>query len=309
MLEPNAGGRALKLARVALPLSDSRSASGGHAANNEVTWGAELAQGRDESLAVDVAVSGDRGVAVWDDVAGDDKRSVIQLATFDPQSLRSVTTARPVSPPKSDAEQPRVVPRPGGFWLAWLVTTEAERDKPPSKAGPKKDKDDVPDEEHAGETFGASWIEVMPLDGNGSPTSTARRATAADGHVLAFDLEPGDDGAAILAWRDDESPTGSGGGSVLAATVRLGGIGEPRVVTEENVGAGTPDLLPGWIGIAGPSGPKRFAPLAPDGTLAGDLAVEPVFGAGEPIAGSGNDVLVATPAGKAMRLSLVRCAR
>ena len=98
MLEPNAGGRAIKVARV----------EGDH-----VTWGAELAEGRDESLALDIAASGERAVIVWDDVTRDGKRSRIMLASADVGTLRSVTSARPVSQPSTDAEMPRVLGRPG----------------------------------------------------------------------------------------------------------------------------------------------------------------------------------------------------
>jgi hypothetical protein len=289
LLEPNAGGRALKIAKVT---------------DEQVTWGAELAQGRDESLAFDLAAGASRGIAVWDDVGKDRKRSSIQLATFDPGAPHSVTSARPVTGPKVDADSPRVVVRPGGFWLAYIARAERANAtaKPPARG--EEERDDAP----GGETIGTAWVEMVPLDDNGSPTAAPRRATPKEGNVLAFDLEIGDDGAAILAWRDDDTPTGSSGGRVSTTLVRLGGISEPRVLADEEVGDGVPDLLPGWIAVSNISGPKRLAPMSPLGEEIGPLQPEPSIGIAEPLAATRDAILLARPAGKAIRLSVVRCA-
>jgi hypothetical protein len=289
LLEPNAGGRALKIAKVV---------------DDQVTWGAELAQGRDESLAFDLAVGASRGIAVWDDVGKDRKRSSIQLATFDPGSPHSVTSARPVTGPKVDADSPHVVVRPGGFWLAYIARAESANAtaKPPARG--EEERDDAP----PGEAIGNAWVEVVPLDDNGSPTATPRRATPKNGNVLGFDLEIGDDGAAILAWRDDDTPTGSSGGSVSATLVRLGGIGEPRVLTDQEIGVGVPDLLPGWIAVSNVSGPKHLAQMNALGEMLGPLQPEPSIGIAEPLAATKDAILLARPAGKAIRLSVVRCA-
>jgi len=81
MLEPNAGGRAIRLAKVE---------------GEQVTWGPELAEGRDESLALDLAAAGERAVVVWDDMTRDGKRSRIMMASLDTATLRSVTSPRPI---------------------------------------------------------------------------------------------------------------------------------------------------------------------------------------------------------------------
>ncbi|WP_437975998.1 hypothetical protein WMF11_51295 [Sorangium sp. So ce295] len=317
MLEPNAGGRAIKVARV----------EGDH-----VTWGAELAEGRDESLALDIAASGERAVIVWDDVTRDGKRSRIMLASADVGTLRSVTSARPVSQPNTDAEMPRVLGRPGGYWLAYIARAE----EPARKAAAKKDDGDE-DTAAAGETITHQWIEVVPLDEAGALTATPRAVTPKNGHVLAYDLTLGDDDGLILALRDDDTPSGSIGGRISAVLVRLGGASEPRVLVggdrEQDappeaalgLGAGVPALLPGargpggqdpakpagaaaWLAIANASGPTQLAALTARGELEGGLQAEPALGRGEPIAASAEALLVAHPAGKAMKLALLRCA-
>ena len=78
LLEPNAGGRSIKIAE---------------GAGSEVTWGIELAEGRDDSLALDLAASGARAIVVWDDVPSSAKRSSVMLSSFDVATMRSVTSA------------------------------------------------------------------------------------------------------------------------------------------------------------------------------------------------------------------------
>ena len=199
MSEPNASGHSLKVAKIV---------------GENVTWGPELAEGRDESPAYDLAIGATRAALVWDDPSPDSKRSNVVLSTFDPGTLRSATAARPISPPKTDADSPRIIARAGGFWLAYIAHADEDapklrKDKAPGdddKPSKKSKDDDVENDIDLGETIAAAWIEMIPLDENGAPASTPRRATPKDGHVLAFDLEAGDDGSAILAWRDDDTP-------------------------------------------------------------------------------------------------------
>lgn len=298
MLEPNAGGRAIKIAKLA---------------EGAVTWGAELAEGRDESLAMDLASSGDRAVLVWDDVPKDGKRSVVMLASFDVATLRSTTSPRPVSPPSVDADSPRIVPRPGGYWLSYVAQAasaeaKAESDPKSPKNRPKKRPRNEVDEERGGEAIINRWVELMPLDEAGAGAATPRAVTPKNGHVLAYDVEVGEDGSAVVAFRDDDTPSGSSGGRVALVAVRLGGPGEVRVVAEEGVGAGVPELLPGWLAVASLSGPLRLAPVTAAGEVAGPLAPEASLGVGgEVLAATREALLVARPAGKAMKLSITKC--
>jgi hypothetical protein len=89
--------------------------------------------------------------------------------------------------------------------------------------------------------------------------------------------------------------------------VRLSGLGEPQLVTEEGTTTGVPDLLPGWMAIASLSGATRLGPLSEKGELVGELRREPEVGNGEILAGTRVSLLVARPAGKAMKLSVVAC--
>lgn len=289
MLEPNAGGRAVKVAKVT---------------GTEVTWGAEFAEGHDDSLTVDLAASGTRALVVWDDVLGTaehDRRSSVMLGSFDVETMRSATAARPVSAPAIDAASPRIVARPGGYWLAYLARGDADA-KQPAKKG-----EDEEDDTAEGEAITTGWVEVVPLDENGAPVSTPRAVTPKKGYAHSFDIEIGEDGGLLVAFRDDDTPTGAGGGKLSAVFVRLGGVGQPRVLAEEAPGLGIPDLLPGFISVSSTTGATRVATLSPRGELLDELAPEPSLGTGHPLAAARDTFLWARPLGRAMRLSVVRC--
>jgi hypothetical protein len=288
MIEPNAGGRALKVSKV----------DGDH-----VTWGPELAEGRDDSLALDVAASQKRAIIVWDDLVGTSSRSAIMLAGLDVTTMRIIANARPVSAESEDAERPRIVARPGGYWLAYAVRGKAP--KPSRKEGEKKRDDD--EDRELGEAITTSYVELVPLDESGAPVGAARVVTPKTGHVLSFDLELGEDGGALIAWRDDDTPTGSSGGRLLSTIAKLGGVSEARVLAEETASAGVPELLPGWISLGSVNGATRLGGLSPRGELTDDLQPEKALGAGVPAAAIGDTLLLARPMGQAMRLSVVRC--
>jgi hypothetical protein len=279
MLEPNAGGRAIRLVKVT---------------GEQLTWGPEVSEGRDESLAVDLATSGDRGVLVWDDVSKDGKRTMVMIESFDARTMKSDGTTRPISSLKNDAELPRLITRSGGFWLAYVVVGEG-----------KKPKDE--DTGLGGEAIVPRWIEVVPLDEKGEPVGLPRPVTPKDGHALVFDVEASEDGGMIVAYRDDDTPTGSTGGRVMTVWVRLSGVTEAQMVTEEASSTGVPDLLPGWMAIASLSGATRMGPLSARGELLGELRREPELGNGEVLAGTQASLLIARPAGKAMKLSVLEC--
>jgi hypothetical protein len=226
------------------------------------------------------------------------------LASFDLATMRDVKSARAVSPKESDASAPHVTSRPGGYWLAYLARGEEE-----AKKRQKKPKDEADENEDQGEAIFTSWVEVLPLDEAGAAVSAPRAISPKGGRVVSFDLAPADGGNALLAWREDDAPTGASGGKVSTALVKLGGGGEPHVLSNQAGGTGAPDLLPGWISIASVNGPTRMAALSATGELLDELGPETSLGAGEPVAASQDAILWARPAGKAMRLSVLRCQR
>ena len=300
-LEPNAGGRALKLGKVT---------------GEEIAWGPELKVKKQDSNAVDVATSGARAVVAWEDVVGDGERSVVDVASLDVAGLTIVAQPRALSRPETDGENPRVVSRPGGFWLAWVAHGEAGlldggALKKPPKRNPLEDEnsEEVDTDVPQGEAVDHRWIEVMPLDEAGGPAGAPRAATSKDGAVLAYDLRLGADGGALVAYRDDDTPTGSAGGRLATALVKLDGAIEAHAAKDDvAAGVGAPTMLPGWLSMNGIAGRGYLASMTDHGELTEALDIEPALANGEIMAGAPGVMLVARQHGRAVRLTAMKCA-
>lgn len=312
-IEPNASGLGLKLFTV----------EGDH-----VTWGAELDQPRDESLVVDVAASGDRGVLVWDAVKDD--TSQIVMASFKRTDIGTTTAPRAITDAAIDAEAPRLVPRAGGYFLLYRVRgPELAKSPTKNEDAPKKGDDDEIDESRGEKDF-SSWIEALRLDENGSPQGSAEQLTRREGRVTGFDVTGSAD-AFTLAWRDEDGPSGSAGGDVHvvhvtasgplpAATLRERGEGGASGFEESSVpSAGVPVLLGTWVAVPTLRGHSLLAALDGVGNPIERMKPEPSFGLGEPIAQrivvegpaeapkSTEVLLFAEPKGRAVNLRYATC--
>jgi hypothetical protein len=288
-----------------------RIASGARGA--EAKWGAEIAQRHDESLAFDIAAGRKAIVTAWDEVDKDGKLSRVAWAVLAPDAAKINAKPSIASAKDVDADTPRVIAREGGFWLAYIARHAVELGPNPDDAAlgrtPKEQADDDPEARarHPAEKIDPSWIELMPLDEAGASAGAARAITPKDGHVLGFDLRPGASGAVLVAWRDDDTPSGAHGGRVSLMTVAASGGTETQLVAAENVGSGVPSLFAGWIALSDAAGRATLAPVGEDGTLAGELRIEPAIGTGDPIAAQGNRLLVASSAGTAVDVFVVEC--
>lgn len=287
MLEPNASSLSTRLVR-----SDG----------DGLHWGAEIEQGRDESLAYDVAIGERVGVVTWDDVVDDGERAVVMLATVATESLEGGERAVPVSGEDVDADLPRLARRPGGFWLAYVARGRGDDAGEPSDPRATEGR-------FAAERIVPSWIELLPLDENGEVEGEPRAVTARTGHVLAFDMGAGADGGVVIAWRDDDTPSGAQGGTVTAMFVGASGVGQEQPLASEEVGAGVPNLVGGYVTLPDGLGHVLAAPLAPDAELGGELRREDAFGIGQVLAADGDRLLVARPNGKAADFAVVTCSR
>jgi hypothetical protein len=147
-----------------------------------------------------------------------------------------------------DAEEPRLVARPGGYWLAWLVdvasaqgrarTYDPGESEVAAAAGAGNDNSKV-----NGNANGARGIEVLALDATGQPAGNVRRIRTDSTRVVGYDLTANAAGNAWLVWRQDASSAGASGGRVLMAEVQSDGPHEIVPVREEDVGSGEPTWL------------------------------------------------------------------
>jgi hypothetical protein len=287
-----------------------------------------VAQRRDDSLALDVAIAGPAGLLVWDE-ATSAPRGVVKAAMF---TKDHVAGARDVSPPDSDAESPRVVPQGSGFVVIWV----ARHPEPASGV-------DGAAAEATGEARTFGWLEMIAVDAQGAPTGPVRRLTSPVGHVSAYDVEAyGLSGAAgppsllVIARDDGESVDGSGG-ALLRLRVTGDAVEPPTVVPTESLGRGAPSFVSG-AGAGGPSAPAagalalawvaggeqaRLLPLDAAGVPAAPPSAEDALGdarallfigraahaPGGGVASDALDVLVATPSDSTAQLRVFACSR
>lgn len=276
VVEPSKEGRAIRLARVE---------------GKSVQFGATLHEKRGESLALDLALGSERGLLAWDEDG--DHGGRILVSSFDPSTASSASPPRAVTSPTTDAESPQLIPRPGGFYLAYIARKGDD-------AQPKEDR-------YVTEAVGFRAIELLLLDEKGTPEGPALAVTPPSGHVVAFDLLAKDDGAIAFVWREDDGPSGSGGGKVMHALVTGEGVGEAVVVEEERVGGGVPSMKGRWLTITDTADTTRLAPLSPSFTLLGPLEAEVAIENGAVLAAKDDVLLIGKPRGRAIRLSAVRC--
>ncbi len=290
----------------------------------DVVWGRDMEQGNDQSQVFGVELGKKRGVLVWDDWDKSGDHGIIRGSTFALDDVSNATRSRVLSPKDDDAEAPRIVRRPGGFWLAWISHARehdkhARAPKPAVKTAPAASSSDEPGAGDSIVELGSRWLELTPLDENGSPTAPPIAVTQRDAHVLVFDVAPARDGGALLAWRDDEAAPGAEGRIVHLAHVRPGGSVETQVLDDEKVGAGVPTLLvdlhppdkPGpqaaWLSLAGVSDETRLAALDGSARLIDRLSTDRVLRHAEPVVLDRGRMLLATPRGLALELSTATC--
>ena len=274
------------------PGKDDRVIRLGKLEGTKVAFGGSVNEKRDESLALDLAVGARTGLLAWDE-EGPEGGGIV-LVSFDPATAAIQGRPRTISNPALPADTPKLVARDGGFVLAYVVRRN-QGEKPSSE------------DRFETEEVGFRSIEAVFLDEKGERQGEALAITPPDGHVAAFDMTRLPDGALAIVWREDDGPSGSGGGRVLGALVRGTTVSEPIVLADEKVGSGTPGIAGRWISISDSSDVTRVGKLSPSFTLEGSLEADQGIGQGEVLAAEGDVLLVARPRGKAILLAAVRC--
>jgi hypothetical protein len=258
---------------------------------------ATVLQQADESTAFDVAWTGDgAALAAWDEdapsrldggIPGVPDRGLVKVQTLS-------VAGSPVAPPKdnpprrvaspdtSDAESPRLVARPGGFWLAWLA---------------RRAEDDGHTVEAPGEKRAFRWVEAVALDARGEPAGPVRRVSPTSGRAAAFDLSTR--GADLVVIVQDEAAASEGGGSrivryvvsneVESADLVDGGVGE----TAELVPSSAQGEAARWLAWSDGAERMRLMPLGPELSATGRMSSEPALDGARVLASSPPDVVYA----------------
>jgi hypothetical protein len=281
-----------------------------------------VTQQDDESPAFDVALGKSGGMVAWDEDAqerrpiGSPPRSPEEAAFHGVVKVmplgadgKPTGTARVVSAETTDADTPRVVLRPGGFWLAWV----ARRPEPRGAAGAEAKV------EGPGARATYAWIEAMPLDGAGAPAGPVRRLTSPTGHVSVFDLAAHGSEVELFARDDDQANEGVGG-KIVRITLRPDAVEPSQVVVTGGAGEGEPEPLarPGTTPEGTGATPEvlafldlgehlRIVPLRDGRIAAGAPSVEEALEDGRPLGLTAKGEIVAVYAKKGRPVGVVPC--
>jgi hypothetical protein len=223
-------------------------------ANKSATLTASFAQPLDDSLSYDVALAEGGGLVAWDEDgapanAGVSRpgRGAIKVAALSPSLEPAGTPPYGIvaSPERSDAESPRLTPRPGGYWLVWIARL-AEASASESDAAPDARPVVL---EGPGEARTFQWLEAAPLDASGVRVGEVRKLTPASGHVTMFELAPL--GADLDVFYRDDAETSEGvGGRIVRVRTRFDGVDAPVELARSGAGRGAPDLVGAGLGAA-----------------------------------------------------------
>lgn len=256
-------------------------------------------QQADESLAYDVAwASDDKGMPIvaWDEDAPPKvgaltaDRGVVKVQLLGPGAKAHVA-----SPETSDAEAPRLLPRKGGWWLAWLARRpEAAEDAGVNGAA-----------EGPGERRAYRWVELVALDARGEVASAVRRVSPEKGRVASFDLAAaksgGAEGAQLVIVVQDEAAHAEGAGERIVRYAIDGEKIEAADLLDGGVGHALAELLPQaadagstrWLAFTDTHEHAHLVPLGPQLRLAGAATTEPSLDGARVIATAAPDVVYA----------------
>lgn len=203
-------------------------------------------QQADESTSFDVAwpdrAATDGGapaaIAAWDEDARiAPGRFLPDRGVVKVQLLAKGEKARVVSPDASDAESPRLLARPGGFWLAWLARHVEEQDAGYAVESPA-------------ERSGFRFVELVALDARGELASAVRRITPEKGSATAFELARGEGGELVVLVQDETASREGAGARVVRHAVLDGGV-ESADMVDGGVGQMVVDLVGSSGGASG----------------------------------------------------------
>jgi hypothetical protein len=285
-----------------------------------------IPQHRDDSLASDLACSGNAGMAVWDEtiaaMPGLAPRGVVRGATFELGAHDA--EVRDLSPPESDAESPRVLSNGAGFFVFWLArrveATNPSDSAPgalPVHAAPLEQ---ASSSEAVGEARAYGWLEMVALNATGSAAGPVRRLTPVSGHGSAYDVQLIVDGAKhgiVAALRDDAELVDGAGGTLLQVRAWDDGVEAPQVVPIDGLGRGAPAFVEGspapWLTWVGPREGMRLLPLDPAGGVVGPPSAEDRLDDARLLLvlrpGADGRVLAAAPRDKIAQLQVFNCQR
>lgn len=275
-----------------------------------VRRGAELSGVRRDAGDFSFEVSGSEGLVAFTKL--EKGHGSVALARFDLEHLTLKGSSVPApTGGAGEAESPRLVSRPGGYYLAWIVRGAAT---PPKATLGRPSEYDAGLVEQGLVDEGPTAIEIVPLNASGAGSATPQRITPAGAHVLAFDIAPTADGGALVVYRDDREGPGLARAGVEAVLVRADGSTASRS-WDLGETAGLPSLLGdanpaskpwAWLYVPGEA-ESRVAAVGANPVELGELHADPQLAGAELLAASSRRLLAARTRGGQRLLSVVSC--
>lgn len=258
-----------------------------------------ILQQADESTAFDAAWSDGGALVAWDEDAparvdagqvGAD-RGFVKVQTL-------AGKVRVASPESSDAESPRLLARPGGFWLAWLA---------------RRPEEELYGVEGPGEPRAYRWVEVVPLDASGEPAGPLRRVGSEKGRAVSFELARSGADLVVLV-QDEAAPSEGAGARVVRHLVPQGGKVEAADVVDGGVGHAISEVAPAagaspWLAWNDVAERAHLTPLGPGAVATAPATLEPALDRARVVAAGKDGTLyaVVVPDGAPAELRRFTC--
>lgn len=289
----DAAGFTIKLAQVVGP-------------EGSVEWGHELSKLGKDVTGLSVALSGDHGLLAYQGLEKGSSR--VYLGSFATAHFKDAFETKALE--AKDVENPRLVARPGGYWLAWARTLPEPKKVPNVgiDAGAPQD----PEERDLLEV-GLRAIEVAMLDERGNRQGSALRIGEPRRQLLLFDVAQAASGSLLVAMRSDSAAPGAEGGALLLSEVGPDGSVHEERLDDDEIGAGAPVLLVDanatlqepWLSVSSPSDATRLGRARGQRTV---LEADPMLGRAEVIAVSSGRFLTQRGRGRGVELATFECA-
>lgn len=307
--------------RLLVAVSDM-DAGGGMLRVSELEHGADKPHGEFSLTGVDhdtgaaFAKGDERALLVW---GSRDKRGVLlKTLALDPEKLGAAATAGQELKGTADAESPALVARPGGYWLSWVAEQAAGDAGARADAGVRAAKSQADagasDDDERLVDVGPRVLMTLMLDGAGKALGNARAVSGERSHVVGFASALLPDGALSLTWREDDAAPGVESGPPTLARVGLDGAVQRAKIEDEELSAGTPELLadpkPGgnvWMALESASDGTRVGIVSPTGLKLESLIGDRMLHGADVLAAGDDKLFVAKARGRAVELSVLDC--
>ena len=307
MADMDAAGRTLSLARVDAPLKQPI-----------VTRGSDISVAGSPSTLFSLALNGNQGVLAWDQEERSSDFSEVALVPFSVQSLTLSGKPLVVSGKRVNADSPRVMTRPGGYWVAWV---QAGADAAPAgKSAPgkvaQKSSGNSSDDHLNLVDMGTRELRALMLDASGHPLGKSLRVAEGESHVVAYDIGLLDDGSALLAWRDDDTAPGVESQVVRLARVGADGHVDFYRIEDESIGVGAPQLLIDtsvlpqdrvWLALVNTGERTSVIKLLANGKPTGLVVGDAELGVANPLLRQQGRLLLVRQRGRGVDMETIRC--